>query len=156
MTPSGADAQAVAIAVDRGARAGLLLELVRWYASDEMHDAMRCLKRSFDEVKRVGGLPEYYRTLVTGEEQNLEKAEELNGARRRVSHFFLAAMTLCKHGFLDEALAANVLGPDAISFFLDVVEPLDQMHRRVRVKRPENHAAREFYVRLDQLSDTMQ
>lgn len=109
------------------ANATLLLALLKDYRSEDFRNAINHLRQFRVASARSEGFAVdcAERILRAGGD-----ADELDRARRLLSHFFISIKALCEGRMLARGLVANTFGRAAFEFFLEVVEPIDREYAR--------------------------
>jgi hypothetical protein len=120
-------ASAQVLATVKVGQATVLRQLDAEYSSEDMWEASWTLGK----YKR-----EWKQSLATEFEKHLraenDQAAEIDRHRRRLSHHFQSVRRACVLELVHEKQIAMAYGREAFDFFLDVVEPLNEVNRRVR------------------------
>lgn len=117
---SAAAAKRAAVATERATQAQLLNSLLDAYSSSEMLSSMMTLrawgtkhgKHAADEFRRL-------------RQEDYPSIQDVDFARRRVSHFFQKIYALHAAGHLDEPSVRLAAPRGQVDFFREIIEPLE-------------------------------
>ena len=100
--------------------AQIVMQITSTYSSDEMFESVKKLHN----WKRGQGT-EFAKVFANRlKERGHTDAEQLDGDRRRVSHYFHQIRALLDCGVVNENFVKELVKPDQVDTLLDVVQPL--------------------------------
>lgn len=104
----------------KATQASLIADIMYYYSSSEMLDAMLLLD----------GFKDQHKENYADEFRNLRKSDynsirTIDHARRRVSHFFTKIHVLKKLDFLDDDVVKEIATKGQVEYLRTVVEPLE-------------------------------
>lgn len=107
-------------ATKRAAEAQLFSALYSEYGASDMLRALRIL-RAWRSDQGDEFEVEWKRRLDRGDLQ----AQEVDGARRRVKHYFIHSLRLYEAGYVSKRLLKELGAVDGVNILYDIVEPLE-------------------------------
>jgi hypothetical protein len=116
-----------AIETNKSTRAVVWLQLLAEYGSPEMFGAMKALREWQQERPR--DFDREFKALLLKKgrtPQESARIQEIDGARRRVGHFFLKLKVMTEEGIIDEQVIGKTWPGSTYRFVADVLTPLER------------------------------